>query len=126
VLNAIEKGYVQKEIADSSYRYQLAVESGDQVVVGLNKFETGDAGVPETLEVGEEIEQKQIGRLGRLKSERDQSKVDSALKKVEQAAQSSENLMSTLVDAAAEYATVGEMTDVLRSVFGPYRERTVV
>ncbi len=125
-MKAIEMGYVQKEIADSSYRYQLAVESGDQVVVGLNKFESGDAGVPETLEVGEEIEQKQIERVRRLKSERDGSKVTSALKKVEQASQSSENLMPALVEAATEDATVGEMTDVLRSVFGPNRERTVI
>lgn len=126
VMKAIEKGYVQTEIADSSYRYQMAVESGEQVVVGVNKFETADAGVPETLEVGEEIEQKQIERLRRLKSERDNSRVASALKKVEQAAQRGDNLMRTLVDAATEYATVGEMTDVLRSVFGSYRERTVV
>ncbi len=125
-MKAIEKGYVQKEISDSSYRYQLAVESGEQVVVGLNRFETGDVSLPETLEVGEETERKQIGRLSRLKSERDNAKVASALKRIEQAARGSDNVMPTLVDAAMEYATVGEMTDVLRSVFGQYRERTFV
>jgi len=125
-LEAIEKGYFQKEILESSYNYQLAVESGEQVVVGVNKFESGDASIPETLEVGAEIEEKQKRRLERLRGSRDNASVTTALEKVREAAQNGKNLMPVLIDATKQYATIGEMSDALRSVFGQYRERGFV
>jgi len=122
-LKAIERGYVQKEISDSSYKYQLAVESGDQVVVGVNRFESADAALPETLEVGAEIEEKQVGRLKAMKGKRDNARVNESLGHVRQTAAGSQNIMPVLIEAARSYVTVGEMSDALRSVFGEYRDR---
>ena len=125
-LKAIENGYVQKEISDSSYRYQLAVESGDQVIVGVNRFQSGDPASPETLEIGPEIEEKQIGRLQRLKSQRDNARVAAALRRIGEVARGNDNIMPPLIEAAREYTTVGEMADALRAAFGQYREKGVL
>jgi methylmalonyl-CoA mutase N-terminal domain/subunit len=125
-LEAIEKGYFQKKISESSYNYQLAVESGEQIVVGVNKFESGDGGLPETLEIGVEIEEKQKRRLEKLRSTRDNSRVGTALERIREAAENGQSLMPVLIDATKQYATIGEMGDVLRSVFGQYRERGFV
>ncbi|RZN67782.1 MAG: methylmalonyl-CoA mutase [Candidatus Methanolliviera hydrocarbonicum] len=126
-LEAIKRGYIQKEIMNSAYGYQKAVDSGEQVIVGLNKFT--DAETEEEvnlLEIGEEAEKKQVERLKRLKRERDNEKVTRALSKVRQVARSNENIMPVLVEAVKTYATVGEITDVLRDVFGEYREPTII
>jgi len=125
-LKAIEDGYIQKEISNSSYRYQKAVDSGDQVVVGVNKFSTSGEKMPDILEIGPEIEERQIARLKKLKADRGSLAVREALDRVRAAASSRENIMPSLVDAVKTYATVGEVSDVLRDVFGEYRERNVL
>ncbi|OGO04943.1 MAG: methylmalonyl-CoA mutase [Chloroflexi bacterium RBG_13_54_8] len=125
-LKAIEKGYIQKEIANSSYDYQKAVDSGEQVIVGVNKFMTGERHVPGILEIGEEIEKKQAERLRRLKKERDTRKVNEALDRVRQVARGSENIMPVMIDAVKAYATVGEISDILRETFGEYREPNIL
>ena len=125
-LKAIEKGYIQKEIANSSYDYQKAVDSGEQVIVGVNKFMTGERHVPGILEIGEEIEKKQAERLRRLKKERDTRKVNEALDRVRQVARGSENIMPVMIGAVKAYATVGEISDILRETFGEYREPNIL
>jgi len=125
-LKAIEKGYIQREIAASAYSYQRAVDSGEQVIVGVNRFTTDDEPSPELLEVGVEVEKRQIARLGRLKQERDNQKVGEALDRVRDAARSDGDIMPALIDAVKAYATVGEISDALRDVFGEYRETSIL
>jgi len=125
-LKAIEQGYIQREIARSAYNYQRAVDSGEQVVVGVNKFTTKEEQEPEILAIGEEIERKQIERLKRLKQERDNLKVDEVLNRVRSVARGSKNIMPVLIEAVKTYATVGEISDALRDVFGEYREPNIL
>jgi len=125
-LKAIERGYVQKEIANSSYNYQKAVDSGEQAIVGVNKFVTQEEHIPETLEIGEETEKKQVERLRRLKEERDNKKVSEMLDGVRRVSRSDENIMPVIIDAVKAYATVGEISDALREAFGEYREPSIL
>ena len=124
-LKAIEKGYVQREIANSAYDYQKAVDSGEQVVVGVNKYVAGGEETPETLEIGEETEMKQVENLRRLKKERDSKKVGEVLDRVLNVARSDENVMPVVIEAVKAYGTVGEISDALRKAFGEYREPNI-
>jgi methylmalonyl-CoA mutase N-terminal domain/subunit len=124
-LKAIEKGYVQREIANSAYDYQKAVDSGEQVVVGVNKYVAGGEETPETLEIGEETEMKQVESLRRLKEERDSKKVGEVLDRVLNVARSDENVMPVVIEAVKAYGTVGEISDALRKAFGEYREPNI-
>ncbi len=124
-LEAINKGYVQREIMRSAYNYQKAVDSGEQVVVGVNKFTTEEELTPDLFEIGEEVQKKQIERLRKLKHERNNEKVGRVLDKVRGVAGSDENVMPVLIEAVKVYATVGEITDALRDVFGEYREPNI-
>lgn len=125
-LKAIEKGYVQREIANSSYDYQKAVDSGDQTIVGVNKYVAAEDQMPEVLEVGEETERKQIESLRKLKQERDSKQVSEALENVLEVAKGGENIMPAIIDAVKAYATVGEVSDALRKAFGEYREPNIL
>ena len=125
-LKAIDQGYIQREIARSSYFYQKAVDTKDQVVVGVNDFRIDEETEIPTLEIGAAIEKKQIERVRKLKRERDNVKVREALAKVKAAAAGDTNLMPVLIDAAKVYATVGEMSDAMRAVFGEYREPSMI
>jgi len=125
-LKAIEKGYVQGEIAKSAYDYQKAVDSGEQVVVGVNKFATEEEHIPATLEIGVETERKQVQRLRKLKKERDNQRVSQMLDRVRSVAKSDENIMPVMIDAVKVYATVGEISDALREAFGEYREPNIL
>jgi len=125
-LKAIERGYVQKEIANSSYNYQKAVDSGEQAIVGVNKFVIQEEHIPGTLEIGEETEKKQVERLRRLKEERDNKKVSEVLDGVRGVARSGESIMPVIIDAVKAYATVGEISDALREAFGEYREPSIL
>jgi methylmalonyl-CoA mutase N-terminal domain/subunit len=125
-LKAIESGYVQKEIATSAYEYQKAVDTSEQVVVGVNKFNVKEELEHQVLEIGMEVEQKQKERLSALRKRRDNAKVSQLLEKVKQVANTDENLMPILIETVKEYATVGEISDALREVFGEYREPAVL
>jgi methylmalonyl-CoA mutase N-terminal domain/subunit len=123
---AIERGYPQREIADSAYRYQRAVDSGAQVVVGVNAF-AGDVARPvETLHVDERAEDVQREGLARLRSGRDGAAVRRALDTVRAGAAGTDNLMPPLLEAARTGATVGEMCDALRDVWGEYVEDPIL
>ena len=125
-LKAIERGYIQKEISYSAYNYQRAVDSGEQVVVGVNQFVSQDEPEPEILEIGVETERKQVERLKRLKRERNNQRVNEVLSRVRDVARSSQNIMPVLIEAVKDYATVGEISDALRNVFGEYREPNIL
>jgi methylmalonyl-CoA mutase N-terminal domain/subunit len=123
VIKAIETGYIQNEIQNSAYQYQKDIEKGDQVVVGLNKFTVEEKPPSNLLRIDPEKEKFQKGKLAKVKSERDNTKVQKALKKLKAAAQGTENLLPPTLEAVKVYASLGEIADVLRDVFGEYRER---
>lgn len=125
-LIAIEKGYFQKEIQRSAYEHQLQVESGERVVVGVNRFAGDDEAHAELLHVSENVQAEQIKRLKRVKSQRDDAAVEKALSGLRQAASGSDNLIPLILGCVESYATVGEISDVLRDEWGEYRETVVV
>jgi len=123
---AIQRGFYQKQIADSAYKYQKEVESKEKTVVGVNEFIT-EAKVPtKLLKVDPEAEEKQVERLRRVRAERDGKKVKEALKKLRRAAEGRENLMPFMLEAVKAYATTGEISDTLREIFGEYKAMTIV
>jgi len=126
VLRAIETGYVQQEIQKSAYEYQQAVDTGEQVVVGVNRFQVDEERPIPTMQVDPEIERNQVARLNALRARRDMAKVKPALAEVERRARSSENLMPAILLAVEAYATVGEISDALRRAFGEYHESVVI
>jgi methylmalonyl-CoA mutase N-terminal domain/subunit len=126
MLRAIETGYVQGEIQNSAFEYQKAVESGKQVVVGVNRFVTGDQVAVPILRIDPEIEHAQIERLRTLRARRDAAKASAAVAAVESRARSGENLMPAISAAVEACATVGEISDALRRVFGEYAESVVL
>ncbi len=125
-LEAIRKGYMQAEIARSAYDFQKAVDNGEQVVVGVNKYKVKIEAEKTIFEVDPAVEQKQAARLKSLRAERDNAKVEQALNKVKQVAKTNENLMPVLIEAVKTYATVGEICNALREVFGEYREPSIL
>jgi methylmalonyl-CoA mutase N-terminal domain/subunit len=122
VVAAIEHGYMQREIAEAAYRYQQAVESGRQIVVGVNQYVDDEPPQVPLLRVDEAGEARQLDRLRRVRRERSSADATRALHVLERAARGSDNLMPPILDAVRAYATLGEICDVLRNVFGEYRE----
>ncbi len=121
ILTAIERGYVQNEIAESAYRYQKAVDMGKKIVVGINKYSDSDKASIELLKVNPEVEDKQKRRLVQLRKERNGKEVKRDLAEIKRVAGNGENLMPVILNAVKSYATLGEICDVLRDVFGEYR-----
>ncbi|WP_316823181.1 methylmalonyl-CoA mutase [Pedobacter gandavensis] len=119
-VNAIENGYIQNEIGDAAYQYQLEIEDGSRIIVGVNKFTQEKEGINDVFTIDESIRTIQTDKLKKLKSERDQLVVESALNNLLIAAKGTENLMPFILIAVEAYATLGEVSDVLRSVFGEY------
>jgi methylmalonyl-CoA mutase N-terminal domain/subunit len=126
MLRAIETGYVQKEIQESAYRYQKAIENEDSIVVGVNRFQTKDQTPVPTLRIDPAIEQQQIDRLRAVRSRRDSVAVDNALAKLEEAAGGTENLVPHILECIEAQATVGEISNRFRKVWGEYREAMTV
>jgi methylmalonyl-CoA mutase N-terminal domain/subunit len=122
MLCAIEAGWVQREIERSAYEYQQALERSDEVVVGVNKFTLEQQQPVEVLRIDPEIERAQVAWLKQLKAERDNQAVERALQDLQAAARTHENLMPLILGAVEAYATVGEISDCLRQVFGEYQE----
>ena len=126
MLRAIEIGYVQQEIQKAAYEYQQAVDTGEQVVVGVNRFQAEEERPIPTMQIDPEIERTQVARLNALRAHRDAAKTKAALAEVERRAHSTENLMPAILSAVEAYATVGEISDALRRAFGEYRESVVI
>ena len=125
--SAIEKGYIQKEIQDSAYKYQMEVESGEKIVVGVNKFQIEEKTHKDILRVDPEVERVQRENLVKLRKERNNEEVNNKLEALRQAAKdSSVNLMPYILDSVKTYATLGEICDVLREVFGEYEQSIIL
>ena len=119
---AIEKGFPQREIQDSAYHYQKAVERGDQVIVGVNKYEMDENSSIPILAIDESVRAHQIERLDKARAKRDGGAVQIAIEKLKRAAQNMENTMPATIEAVREYASLGEICSALRDVYGVYEE----
>jgi methylmalonyl-CoA mutase N-terminal domain/subunit len=122
MLRAVEEGYPQREIAESAYRWQREIEAGERLVVGVNAFRHDDGEPIPVLRIDETVARGQVERLRALRSERDATRVRGTLAALERVAREGANVVPATVDAVKAYATLGEISDVLRKVFGVYRE----
>ncbi len=118
---AIEQGFIQDEIARSAYEYQRQIESGEKIIVGVNKFQNQETGSIPVFKIDESVQQVQIEKLVSLKAKRDPLKVVTALQKLNEYAVSGQNLMPAVLEAVEQYCTLGEIADELRKVFGEYK-----
>ena len=126
MLKAIERGYVQQEIQNAAYEYQRAVDRGEAIVVGVNRFELDEEKPIPILRIDEALETRQVERVRALRARRDAGAWQSALRGVEEAARSGTNLMPRILAAVEACATVGEISDAMRHFFGEYKEAVVV
>jgi methylmalonyl-CoA mutase N-terminal domain/subunit len=122
IIRAVEEGYPQKEISESAYRFQREVEQGDRSIVGVNAFKNKTDAPISLLKIDEEVAHQQVERVKQVRAERDAAKVEAALSKVEAACRGTDNLMPPVLEAVKAYATLGEISDVFRKVWGQYRE----
>ncbi|NIQ40112.1 MAG: methylmalonyl-CoA mutase [Proteobacteria bacterium] len=123
-VKAVESGYMQREIAESAYQYQKGIETKDSIIVGVNDFTIEEAPFQDILRINPEIEKKQKKKLEDVKKKRDQKRVIKGLNFIKEAAETNENLVPHIFEAVKSYATVGEISDTLRMVFGEYEERS--
>jgi methylmalonyl-CoA mutase N-terminal domain/subunit len=126
MLRAIDAGFAQGEIQKAAYEFQRAVEKKDQIVVGVNDFIAEEERKTSTLRVDPDIERSQIARLNALRARRDSARAKAALAELQRVAATSENLLPAILAAVEAYATVGEISDALRRVFGEYQESVVI
>jgi methylmalonyl-CoA mutase N-terminal domain/subunit len=126
MIKAIESGFVQSEIQRAAYDFQRAVETKEQIIVGMNDYVASEErGIP-TLRIDSEIERNQVQRLQALRAKRDSAKTRAALDELERRARTTENLLPAILAAVEAYATVGEISDTLRRVYGEYQESVVI
>ncbi len=125
VIPAIERGFFQREIAESAYRYQREIDENKRVVVGVNDYKTDEGLSIPILRMDKKGEQRQINRLKKLRKDRNQSKFDRNLEHLKKAAEGDENIMPYILDCVHGYATLGETCYVLREVFGEYKEPAI-
>jgi len=118
---AIEKGYPQREIAEASYRYQLAIDKKEKIIVGVNHFVTPEKPI-EVLQIDESVARRQAARLNKLRTDRSSAEVHRRLNALRRAAAGNDNLMPFIYDAVKAYATLGEVCEAMRTVFGAYEE----
>lgn len=126
VINAIESGYIQMEIQKAAYKYEMEVESGERVIVGVNKFQVKEGEPKGLLKINPRVQQEQIKFLSKIKTERNNDSVNLALNKLKTAAEGNDNLMPFIVDAVKNYASIGEICNTMREVFGEYKEHVII
>lgn len=126
MLKAIERGFVQQEIQNAAYEYQRAVDNGEATVVGVNRFMQEQGKAVPIQRIDEKLESQQVERVKALRAKRDKRLWQQAIKAIQDAARSGDNLMPRIVNAVEAYATVGEISDAMRGVFGEYQETVVI
>jgi methylmalonyl-CoA mutase N-terminal domain/subunit len=126
MVDAIERGFPQKEIAESAYRFQQAVERREKTIVGVNDFVREDEPPIEILYIDESAAETQLAKLERLRASRDNDAVKRSLDALRATAVTADNLMPRMLDAVRAYATIGEMCDALRDVWGEYEETPII
>jgi methylmalonyl-CoA mutase N-terminal domain/subunit len=123
VVKCIEEGFIQRQIENAAYQYQQEIEREERIIVGVNKFQIEEDKKPPLLRVDPEVEKTQIAKLNEVKKNRNNERVASSLARLHAAAMGTENLMPGIYDCVKEYATLGEICNVLRKVFGEYKDR---
>lgn len=126
MVSAIERGFPQKEIADASYEYARACEKKDKIIVGVNEFYTGESNPTDILYIDENVEREQVARVQELRKTRDQDRVSRALDKVRETARGTGNMVYPILEAVRAYATLGEICNAMRDIFGEYIEPEIV
>lgn len=126
MIKAIESGYVQKEIQKAAYRFEKEMENGKRIIVGQNKFQDGKDEELELLKIDMKIQEEQIKFLSEVRKKRDQQQVDNALNALKKAAGTDENLIPYIISAVKAYASVGEICNAMREIFGEYKETVVI
>ena len=119
-VSAIEQEFQQNEISKSSFDYQKAIDSGEKILVGVNKFVTKETEIPEIQEIDKIAVQKQLERLNNIKQSRDNDRVNSSLKALKETAENNGNLIPKIINSVKNHATLGEISDTLRQVFGEF------
>ncbi|MHA1292315.1 MAG: acyl-CoA mutase large subunit family protein [Promethearchaeota archaeon] len=125
VIPAIKANFFQQEIANAAYKYQQNIEKKEQIIIGVNEFQLKDQCSTPLLKIDDSVAKQQIERLKKIKLERDNQKVYETLKKLKEAAKGTENLMPYIINAVREYASIGEIINTLKEVFGTYREDSI-
>ncbi|MHA1915560.1 MAG: acyl-CoA mutase large subunit family protein [Promethearchaeota archaeon] len=125
VIPAIKANFFQKEIANASYKYQQEVENGEKTIVAVNRFQQNDQSTTPLLKIDEEVAAEQMKKLNAIKKKRDNTKIEEELKKLQDAARGTENLMPYIIDAIRVYASIGEIINALKEVFGTYHEDSI-
>jgi methylmalonyl-CoA mutase N-terminal domain/subunit len=120
-VSAIEQGFIQDEIARSAYQYQKKIESGEKIIIGVNKFTSDEKNTTPGFKIDDAIRQVQIEKISSLKRRRDPAKIDSLLQALNDAASGDDNIMPSVLEAVENYATLGEIADTLREVYGEYK-----
>jgi methylmalonyl-CoA mutase N-terminal domain/subunit len=126
VIKCIESGWIQREIQTAAYNFQRAVESKEEIVVGVNDFVQASVGDPEVLRISEQVSREQVTRLKKFKAARDMVAVAASLERIRQAARATDGLMPLFIEAVECGATLGEISDALRGVFGLFKETITV
>jgi methylmalonyl-CoA mutase N-terminal domain/subunit len=119
-VRAIEQQFYQTQIAESAYKYQIAIERKEKIIVGVNEFVSSGENIPLTLHIDEGVRERQIQRLRAVKASRDQQRVEKALEQLQAIARTDRNIVPHLLDTVESYATIGEISDALRNVWGEY------
>jgi methylmalonyl-CoA mutase, N-terminal domain len=122
MLRAVEEGFPQKEIGEAAFRYQREIEKGERIIVGVNGFRREEEEPIALLRIDESVARAQVERLRSVKAERSAERVRDALAGVERACREGQNVLPPIIAAAKAYASLGEICDVFRRVWGPYRE----
>jgi methylmalonyl-CoA mutase N-terminal domain/subunit len=125
-MRALEAGFQQRSIQESAYRVQRAIDSGEQVVVGVNAFRDERVAAPPTQKIDPEAEARQVAGLRRVRAERDPAAWEAAMRRLEDAARGTDNLLPPIIEAVKAYATVGEIANRLRAAWGVHRELITV
>lgn len=126
VIDSIESGFIQMEIQKASYKYEMEIESGSRVIVGVNKFQVKEDEPKGLLKINPRVQEEQIKFLSKIKTERNNDSVSFALKKLKTAAEGNDNLMPFIVEAVKNYASIGEICHTMRDVFGEYKEQVII
>lgn len=126
MVEAVEKGFVQKEVQDSAYYYQKEIERNERVVVGVNKFQVKEAPPSGLLKVDPSIQQRQIDKINSVKADRNDELVAQNLKKITEVARGEENMMPYIIEAAKNYATLGEIIYAMQEIFGEHKETVIL
>src|SRR5690606_22592486 len=126
IIPAIESGFIQSEIQKSAYKFEKEMEAGKRIIVGVNKFQTEEKEYSDILKIDAKAQEDQIKFLNKVKSERNNDEVQKKLSNLKKAAEGNDNLMPFILEAVKAYASVGEICNKMREVFGEYKETIVI